>query len=256
MSAFCPCCVVNQLYQTTSQKGNPTTDGGKEFNTNNMLMGDCNFGACMYACFCMPCSIGTFLQDSVGMPFLLGCCFFNLFNAKNVLRYHYRLRSTAGSDCMEECFLPYLMYCCANLLALPLSMCCPCLYACVFTPLCGAVIALDMALLKEAATKRGGENKAYLRGYSPNGPTSGGPTYVTYVNLPPNAPYVGSKVSPSHDNIPSAEAYPSYQPVNGQRDNQLPYGQPVSPAGRPENVSPYSPPAGSSPYGQPAPQKY
>eukprot|EP01036_Dinobryon_divergens_P030878 gene30878-40188_t len=168
---FCTCCVVNQLYQTTSRLGNPTTDGGKAFNTNDML--------------------------SVGMPWIMGCCCFNLFNARNVLRYQYRLRSHNGSDCVEECLIPYMVYYLLGSLATMVACFIPCCYPCLFVPFCGAVVATDMAMLQEAEIKKGGENKSYLKGYSP-APAAATPQYVTYVNLPNNGPFQpsGARVVP------------------------------------------------------------
>ena len=165
LSTFCTCCVVNQLYQTTSIKGNPTTDGGAQFNTQSFTTTPCNFVGCLYAFFCLSCSIGTILQDSVGMPFLLGCCCFNLFNARNVVRYQYRIkhRMNSTSDCSEECLLPWFVYVIANC---TLTFFCPCFQICLFPFLCGAVVAIDMELLSESSTRKGGQNQAYLRGYS------------------------------------------------------------------------------------------
>jgi hypothetical protein len=114
------------------------------------------------------------------MPWVMGCCCFNLFNARNVLRYQYRLRPKYGSDVMEECFIPYIFYylqlfCCANMV----------------WP--WYVVILDMAMLDEAEAKKGGENQAYLRGYSVSPPSASAsptaPQYVTYINLPSNGPY-------------------------------------------------------------------
>lgn len=165
LSTFCTCCVVNQLYQTTSIKGNPTTDGGAHFNTQKFTPTPCNFVGCLYASFCLPCSLGTILQDSVGMPFFLGCCCFNLFNARNVVRYQYRINHhiNSTSDCSEECLIPWGVYILANC---TLSFFCPCLQICLFPVLCGAVVAIDMELLNESSTRKGGQNQAYLRGYS------------------------------------------------------------------------------------------
>ena len=167
LSWFCPCCVTNQLYQTTKQKGNPTVDGGRHFNVHPMLPAQCHCGSCMYASVCMPCSIGTILSDSVGMPFLLGCCCFNLFNARNIVRYQYRLRGSSGSDCVEECLTPFCIYCVANIIANIVALAFPILYVCLCPALCGVVVGIDVVLQQEAATKKGGERHAYLRGYSP-----------------------------------------------------------------------------------------
>ena len=193
LPCICPCCTVNQLYQTTSSLGNPTTDGGFVFNQNSMVGAKCNCFSCLYATFCLQCSLGTVLNKSVGMPWVMGCCCFNLFNARNVLRYQYRLRPQHGSDVMEECFIPYMFYCLTNIFASMVSCICPCAQFCLFPVFCGAVVILDMAMLDEAEAKKGGENQAYLRGYSVSPPSASAsptaPQYVTYVNLPSNGPY-------------------------------------------------------------------
>ena len=166
LSLFCPCCVINQLLQTTAQKGNPTTDGGKRFNVNPISTAQYNCGACMYASFCMPCSIGSIMSESVGMPFLLGCLCLNLFNAKNIVRYHYRLRGENSSDCIEECATPFCFYCVANLIANAVALAFPLLYVCLFPAICGSLIGVNLALQHEASTKKSGEMRSYLRGYS------------------------------------------------------------------------------------------
>lgn len=166
LSLFCPCCVTNQLFQTTVLKGNPTTDGGKRFNVNPMVTAQFSCGACMYASLCMPCSIGSIMSESVGMPFLLGCCCLNLFNAKNIVRYHYRLRGANSSDCVEECLTPFCFYCVANIIANAVALVFPILYLCLFPAICGSLIGVNLALQQEASQKRSGEMRSYLRGYS------------------------------------------------------------------------------------------
>jgi hypothetical protein len=169
LSAFCTCCVINQLYQTTSAKGNPTVDGGQQFNVNYWIS-DTSVGcdSCIYACFCMPCSMGTILQDSVGMPFLMGCCFFNVFNTRNVVRYHYRISRTPkyNSDCLEECLRP-LAHC--LILGKIASTCilCPWLTPCPFAAYSGFMVLMNVMLMKESKMRRSGENHAYMRGYNP-----------------------------------------------------------------------------------------
>ena len=213
LSTFCTCCVVNQLYQTTSAKGNPTTDGGAQFNTQSFTATPCNCLGCLYATFCMPCSIGTFLQDSVGMPFLLGCCCFNLFNARNVVRYQYRIKPNINttSDCVEECLIPWAVYTCGNFIV---SCFCPCFNICLFPFFCGAVVLIDMELLSESSIRKGGQNQAYLRGYSL--PQTTAPDIQTIVVNAPSvprsvemSPYGG--VQPGYV-VPAAATY-GQQPV-------------------------------------------
>mmetsp|Transcript_9388 Transcript_9388/g.12999 ORF Transcript_9388/g.12999 Transcript_9388/m.12999 type:complete len:313 (+) Transcript_9388:86-1024(+) len=177
LSLFCPCCVTNQLYQTTAVKGNPTTDGGAQFNTNPMSPGGCDCGMCLYTCFCMPCSVGTVMDMTVGMPFLLGCCCMNVFSARNVIRYHYRLKGSTNSDCREECFVPYATYVCL----LAASFCIPCAQYGIWAML----VAVNMALFNEAKAKGPGHSKAYLRGYNPGFSQLGPQVAVNYVQQQP-----------------------------------------------------------------------
>jgi hypothetical protein len=231
----CPCCTVNQLYQTTSRLGNPTTDGGFVFNQNPMMVETCKCSSCLHATFCMPCSLGTVLNKSVGMPHLMGCCCFNLFSARNILRYQYRLKPHSGSDVMEECFIPYMFYCVLGVCANSLICICPCVYPCLFPLFCGALVTVDMSMLQEAETKKGGENQAYLRGYSvPSASSPTAPQYVTYVNLPSSGPYqpipAGVRVVPMVDyqqQQPQQVYGAMYTAPYAQSTDQPTYAQPI-----------------------------
>jgi Cys-rich protein (TIGR01571 family) len=88
LSNFCCCCVTNQILQTTFIKGNPTHDGGAEYNHNLFIPNNnIEFGAYCYSLFCLPCSVGEILSKSIGMPFLMGCLCMNICNARNLVRY-------------------------------------------------------------------------------------------------------------------------------------------------------------------------
>lgn len=147
VACFCPCCSANQLYQTTQLRGNPTPDGGSHHNLNEWKsqLGAGNARSCLYSTCCMPCAIGTMMETTMGMPWLLGCCCVDLWMARNLIRYQYRIK---GNDLIEECAIPYGLQCIANALQqiIPCSMCI--LYAFFVTN--------SMQLLEETQ-KRAGE---------------------------------------------------------------------------------------------------
>ena len=112
MTMCCPCCTINQMYQTTAAYGNPTPDGGAVKNQGYFVTqtGNCSARAFLCSCFCFPCAIASTLQMSMGMPFWFGCCCVgnNFCVARNLVRYQFRI---AGDDfCSDYCFLS-LIYC-------------------------------------------------------------------------------------------------------------------------------------------------
>ena len=109
------------MIQSTLKRKNPTTDGGSKYNLNQFqATGATNVGCfCCYAFFCRRCLVGDLLQKSVGMSWLMGCCLGDLYLARNIIRYHYRIRPLTGSECSDECFTP----CCIDRC---LKCCIPC----------------------------------------------------------------------------------------------------------------------------------
>lgn len=158
---------VNQLYQTTAAKGNPTVDGGAAFNTNEMVSNlGCSCIGCLYTFFCLPCTVGDLVNKAYGMPWCMGCCCMNLFTARNTIRYHYRLKTTSGgNECIEECALPYGVYCLLSIL----SGYVPCLWPITYCN-CVALVLLSMNIQEEVKTKTtsGLGGKGYMVGYSPS----------------------------------------------------------------------------------------
>ena len=115
---FCPCCTINQIYQTTSAKRNPSADGGAPFNTITAVANETGdpFARLVTSCFCLPCSVSNNLHEAVGMPHILGCafmncCCLNLCLGRNLIRYQFRLKPHSGDDCFEECLIPCGIYC-------------------------------------------------------------------------------------------------------------------------------------------------
>lgn len=102
-SVFCPCCVLNQLLQTSFARGNSTSVGGSHHNVRDFTF---YFGTCAEECrhcifgnLCCPCAQATSLKTALGMPYFFGCCCVTPCAARNIIRYQYRLR---GDDLMEE----------------------------------------------------------------------------------------------------------------------------------------------------------
>lgn len=170
---FCPCCVINQVAQTTSQYGRPYAEVGPEYNRYPAAVQqntEC-IENCCYTTFCLPCAIGTTLQLSMGMPFWMGCCCSNLCISRNLVRYHYRLN---GSDIGEDCILPYGTCC----LSCVLSLWIPCLMCCS----CPLFIGMVMNTLNEAKTKGNIDPK------SPNGTYLRAPARPAIFNTNPVGP--------------------------------------------------------------------
>ena len=124
-SAFLPCCVVNQMFQTSAQYGNTSHGGGYFSNVRdfNLTCGTCkdeivsdfdgcgvcatnyvgHTSLCMYSFICCPCAISEIMDISMGMPSYYGCCCVTPCAARNLIRYHYRVR---GDDILEEMCVP------------------------------------------------------------------------------------------------------------------------------------------------------
>ena len=162
LSYCCTCCAVNQMYQSAYAFGNPSTDGGANFNTGKFSPGAASnnaCGACCCAFWCTPCMVGTVMNESIGMPWMLACCCVNPFTARNFERYQYRIAPVSGNDCMEECFWPYAMYFC--------GAACANFIPCLWCMICAGYIAVTMEMQGEAKMRTGGQNKKYLLGFTP-----------------------------------------------------------------------------------------
>jgi len=172
LGTFCSCCIINQLIHTTKEYGRPNLTTGAMFNSSPLGMfprhGNC-CSNCLCATFCMPCSFGTILQRSMGMPFWMGCLCMNFCMTRNVLRYHYRLN---GSDLCEECFLPNTLFNFADYFTTPDNN--PFWYL-IISPY---FISSTMAMLAES------EGRGYTGPYLSAQPAHG----VQYVSAPPLPP--------------------------------------------------------------------
>jgi Cys-rich protein (TIGR01571 family) len=128
LAVACCCfpCSVNQLYQTTKSRGNPTVNGGHEYNKERFNRPNDDRGFWRRLCcgiFCLPCTSGAAMQRGVGMPFWMGCGCMNICTARNIIRYQHRI---LGNDCLDECILPSLL-----LLAAGASVLFPLLFLCI-----------------------------------------------------------------------------------------------------------------------------
>ena len=153
LSMCCPCFVINQIYQTTMIKGNPSSDGGKMFNINHFSTHSNNLcdDVCS-ACFLQPCMIGSVVNHAVGMPYLLACLCMNVCTARNIIRYQYRIKPTYDYEDKDE-------------LIMPITSCIGGLLLC--TPFLSPIYALSIAtqIYKESKFRTKLKNKRYLLGY-------------------------------------------------------------------------------------------
>lgn len=108
------CSTVNQLYQTTKNKRNPTSDGGAAFNATKMKpinYWPSNHENFAYNICCSCCARADIMQSVFGMPWWMGCCCVNIPQFRNAIRYQYRLTtSTENAEWFEECCLPFAFY--------------------------------------------------------------------------------------------------------------------------------------------------
>lgn len=182
LGMFCPCCVINQVAQTTQRYGRPNAFVGPE-NNNSFFTAqagnDCCANCC-YATFCLPCAIGTSLEHSMGMPFCMGCMFANFCISRNLMRYHYRIK---GSDCMEDCFFPYGICFLATV--------CSSYIPCVYCMTCPYFVAMIMGLLHESKVRG---NPA------PNSPNG------SYLHPPTTVPFGGFQNGGVQLGLPGAQS--------------------------------------------------
>lgn len=125
-STFLPCCVVNQMFQTSAQYGNTSHGGGYFSNVRDfhLTLGTCkdelgdvdsccdtscainyvgNTSLCMYSFLCCPCAISEVMDLSMGMPTFYGCFCITPCAARNLVRYHFRVH---GDDLLQEVCMP------------------------------------------------------------------------------------------------------------------------------------------------------
>lgn len=199
LMSFCPCCAVNQLYQTTAYLRKPATNVGSRFNTNIMAENDKQFTFMntLYMFCCAPCNMGDALNRAMGMPWFLGCCCTPVCSARNVLRYHHRVHTTlheesailwtagyCNAELFEECCLPTLFYTTVGLLD-------QCTYGLADLLWCGANTYFVAQIVAESQTGRAGPG--YLVGYRQNiAATVTLPVAREYV--PPNVEYVSPMI--------------------------------------------------------------
>lgn len=91
-------CFANQIYQTSLSRGNPSIDGGKQFNVNVLEKTTPSSYLCYTFC-CTSCMIRDTLNKYLNMPDWMGCCCVNVCAATSILSYHYRLKSKGCGLC-------------------------------------------------------------------------------------------------------------------------------------------------------------
>jgi hypothetical protein len=173
LSYLCTPCTVNQMYQTVFTHDNPVPQTGYSHNRRSPTIHPSpNYlnNICKVMC-CMPCLTGELLEESMGMPWQLGCCFSNLCMARNLIRYQYRIKPV-GEECLDECFMPSCVNSCASLClfpCLPFAVC-PCLPCawCVYANLpwtFGAYVTFYDFTKSENDRRAPHLGKGYLIGY-------------------------------------------------------------------------------------------
>ena len=160
---FFPCCSVNQLFQTSKQYGNPSKSGGREYN-QQLFRGEPRKKDVAYNCIisslCNPCVTGSALDTAMGMPWCIGCACVNPFLARNIMRYHWRLK---GNDAAEM-LVPVLCLTIDQFVILP--------PAGIITFYGIGAMLVTMQLLAEVDSRGADatmEAKRYLTGYSSEG---------------------------------------------------------------------------------------
>lgn len=154
-SMFCPCCTVNQLYQTIQQRKNPSQDGGVDHNSDDFLSDtDRSCDQCCEACILQPCAQGKIMSHVVGMPYYLGCLCMNILTVRNVMRYQYRIKPTFGGDVYDEILMP-IGYCFGGLL--------------ICNPIIGFAlhVALSVQVVREMGRRPACPSRRYMLGFQP-----------------------------------------------------------------------------------------
>ena len=163
------------------------------------------------------------------MPFCMGCLCTNLCVARNMIRYHYRIR---GEDMQEECLTPCFTYICGSFIAQFI----PCIWCCIIP----AIVAYGVQLSSEADKKGSGKFGRYLSGYvveraaHPPQPVVMQPGHTPYGGAPP-PPNYGQQPQPYAPGVVYAEAVvmqeqaPPMATVHASAPPPPPYAQP-SPA--------------------------
>lgn len=192
---FCPCCVTNQVYQTTKRYRNPSNDGGKQFNTKRFEFAPntepcCS--NCLYTFFCYSCSIGSSLNRAMGMPFCLGCCCVNVCTARNLMRYQYRIY---GDDVCDDCYVPFGIVCA--------SFVCSSFFPFIWIISAPYFIALTMQLVTESKGRSEieGNGRRYLEPHERDFTPATAETYAyTSNSAPPMADVIA--INPISEHYP------------------------------------------------------
>jgi hypothetical protein len=197
----CPCCSVNQLYQTTKAYGAPTPDAGRLNNTGAFMTQSTNENCCkncMYACCCCPCALGTTMNNAVDMPFWMGCCCVSMCAARNIVRYQYRI---GGDDCCDDYAVPMMI----GMLTYMLNGVCPCAMFCTMP----YFLNIIMKMLGETDTRsvKGNHPKQYL--------ASNNPAMATATSYPMAIP-AGVPVYANVPQMSAATVIPISEPVKVQ----------------------------------------
>jgi len=176
---FCYCCSVNQMYQTVKSRGPASPTAGFSSNqtpfnpVNKIFDGVSCFEGCfnlLYTVFCPCFKVGNILENSVGMPWCMGCCCVPLFTARNIVRYQYRLSPVikqslcecwpTSNEFVEECVWPSLLYYTGQALS---SLTFGATLIVVWAYEVGVILSLG----KEVSLRKDKNQRTYLIGFEP-----------------------------------------------------------------------------------------
>ena len=153
LSLCCPCFVINQIYQTTKVRGNPTSDGGLNFNIHHFTIENNNWCDNIFELCCLqPCTVGKAANHAIGIPYFLSCLCINICFLRNIVRYHYRIQPKFEKDEYDELYMP-IGTCIGGL--------------CFCNPVLSMAYSLSMIaqVIAEVKARPKATNKMYLLGY-------------------------------------------------------------------------------------------
>jgi hypothetical protein len=183
---FCPCCSVNQILQTTKAYGNPPNSGTvfnqRPFTSPLISTNSFSLSSLCQSFLCTPCTLGSIAERGLGMPWWMGCLCLTPCSARNLIRYHYRLK---GNDLMEELCLPCSLYTTASCLAFFFY----CFSPCICIAMCPSYVSFVSQLSQETDLHGSGEYQRYLIGFTLSSADS-----HTTISLDTNTTRAGSEV--------------------------------------------------------------
>jgi len=158
------------MLQTTKAKGIPSESAGKAMNVNPFSFANDGDGMmrCLAACCCLPCVVSSALNQSTGMDYWMAFCCFgnNICAARNIIRYHYRIKPSGSGEICQECIIPVCIFTLGSAVAganCLFCCCCPC----VTLAQVAYILAFIAPIQKEVAVQKPNTTRRYMMGYDP-----------------------------------------------------------------------------------------